>query len=109
MPKVVTRQHKDLLGTFVSDMVLQILSYVSENERVNIKQRQAEGINAAKIRGVQFGRPTKPMPEDFIAAFQRWKSGEISGLSAAKECGMAKTTFYRKAKVYQSYQNFEQI
>ena len=109
MPLLDTRRGKDLVGTFLSDIVLQVLSFVAENERSNIKQRQAEGISAAKMRGVQFGRPLKPMPEDFIAAFQRWKSGEISGLSAAKECGMAKTTFYRKAKVYQSYQNFEQI
>ena len=109
MPLLDTRRGKDLVGTFLSDIVLQVLSFVAENERSNIKQRQAEGINAAKIRGVQFGRPTKPMPEDFIAALQRWKSGEISGLSAAKECGMTKTTFYRKAKAYQSYQNIEQI
>ena len=109
MPLLDTRRGKDLVGTFLSDIVLQVLSFVAENERSNIKQRQAEGINAARMRGVQFGRPPKPMPEDFIAAFQRWKSGEISGLSAAKECGMTKTTFYRKAKTYQSYQNFEQI
>ena len=109
MPLLDTRRGKDLVGTFLSDIVLQVLSFVAENERSNIKQRQAEGISAAKMRGVQFGRPLKPMPEDFIAAYGRWKSGEINGVSAASECGMAKTTFYRKAKEYQSYQNFEQI
>lgn len=109
MPLLDTRRGKDLVGTFLSDIVLQVLSFVAENERSNIKQRQAEGITAAKMRGVQFGRPPKPMEEDFIEAYQRWQSGEISGSDAASQCGMARSTFYEKAKAYQTYQNFEQL
>jgi DNA invertase Pin-like site-specific DNA recombinase len=106
MPLLDTRRGKDLVGTFLSDIVLQVLSFVAENERSNIKQRQAEGINAAKIRGVQFGRPPKPMEDDFIEAYRRWQSGEISSSVAASSCGMARSTFYEKAK---AYQNFEQV
>ena len=88
MPLLDTRRGKDLLGTFLSDIVLQVLSFVSENERANIRQRQAEGIQAARLRGVRFGRPTKPLPENFHSAYQRWKGGAISGAAAARECGM---------------------
>ena len=112
MPLLDTRRGKDLVGTFLSDIVLQVLSFVAENERSNIKQRQAEGITAAKMWGVQFGRPAMPMQEDFIAAFHRWQNGEVSGSSAAKECGMARSTFYKKAKIYrtyQTYQNYQQV
>jgi DNA invertase Pin-like site-specific DNA recombinase len=93
------------VGTFLSDIVLQVLSFVAENERSNIKQRQAEGISAAKIRGVRFGRPPRPIPEDFTNAFLRWERGEISGSAAASECGMPRSTFYKKAKLYRLYQN----
>ena len=112
MPLLDTRRGKDLVGTFLSDIVLQVLSFVAENERSNIKQRQAEGITAAKLRGVQFGRPAKPTPEAFQKACQRWDNGEISGKDAASECGMARSTFYRKARscrIYRNYQNFEHI
>ena len=105
MPLLDTRRGKDLVGTFLSDIVLQVLSFVAENERSNIKQRQAEGISAAKIRGVRFGRPPRPIPEDFTNAFLRWERGEISGRAAARECGMPRSTFYKKAKLYRLYQN----
>lgn len=97
MPLLDTRRGKDLLGTFLSDIVLQVLSFVAENERKNIKQRQREGIDAAKQRGVQFGRPQKPLPENFGLVYRRWESMEISGREAARECNMPPTSFYRKA------------
>ena len=90
-----TRQHKDLLGTFVADMVLQILSYVSENERLNIRQRQAEGIAAARARGVVFGRPVTFAADDYIDIFVRYKKKEIPRLKAMALIGCKKTTFYR--------------
>lgn len=102
MPLLDTRRGKDLVGTFLSDIVLQVLSFVAENERTNIRQRQAEGIAAAKARGVRFGRPIKPLPDDFYSAYQRWKAGKISGTAAAKECGMPLSTFRYKAEVYEN-------
>ena len=100
MPLLDTRRGKDLMGTFLSDIVLQVLSFVAENERTNIKQRQAEGIAAAKARGVRFGRPPKPLPDNFHQVYQRWKTGEITCSSAAKECGMPVATFRYKANIY---------
>ena len=78
MPLLDTRRYKDLVGTFVSDIVLQVLSFVSENERTNIRQRQAEGIAAAKARGVRFGRPPVSLPENFHEVYRRWRDKEIS-------------------------------
>lgn len=101
MPLLDTRRGKDLMGTFLSDIVLQVLSFVAENERVNIRQRQAEGIAAAKAKGVRFGRMPKPLPENFHAAYQRWKHGEITGTAAAKECGMPLSTFRYRAEIYE--------
>ncbi len=100
MPLLDTRRGKDLMGTFLSDIVLQILSFVAENERVNIRQRQAEGIAAAKARGVRFGRPPRPLPENFHSAYRRWKAKKITGTAAAKECGMALSTFRYRAAMY---------
>lgn len=102
MPLLDTRRGKDLMGTFLSDIVLQVLSFVAENERTNIRQRQAEGIAAAKARGVKFGRPPKPLPENFHSCYQRWKQGEITGTQAAKECGMALATFRYRAELYEN-------
>lgn len=102
MPLLDTRRGKDLMGTFLSDIVLQVLSFVAENERVNIRQRQAEGIAAAKARGVRFGRLPKPLPPNFRTVYQRWKHGEITGTEAAKECGMPLSTFRYRAEIYQS-------
>lgn len=98
MPLLDTRKGKDLMGTFLSDIVLQVLSFVAENERRNIRQRQREGIEAAKLRGVRFGRPLKPMPENFEQVYNRWEEKEISGIEAAGLCGMSASTFYRRAK-----------
>jgi len=102
MPLLDTRRGKDLMGTFLSDIVLQVLSFVAENERMNIRQRQAEGIAAAKARGVRFGRPSRPLPENFHSAYQQWKAKKITGTAAAKECGMALSTFRYRAEIYEN-------
>ena len=101
MPLLDTRRGKDLVGTFLSDIVLQVLSFVAENERVNIRARQAEGIAAAKARGVRFGRPPRPLPENYHSAYQRWKAGKITGTAAARECGMPLSTFRYRAAIYE--------
>ena len=101
MPLLDTRRGKDLVGTFLSDIVLQVLSFVAENERVNIRARQAEGIAAAKARGVRFGRPPRPLPEGYHSAYQRWKAGKITGTAAARECGMPLSTFRYRAAIYE--------
>ena len=101
MPLLDTRRGQDLMGTFLSDIVLQVLSFVAENERSNIRQRQAEGIAAAKARGVKFGRPPKPLPENFHTIYQRWRNGKITGTKAAEECNMPITTFRYKADIYE--------
>lgn len=100
MPILDTRRGKDLMGTFLSDVVLQVLSFVAENERTNIRQRQAEGIAAAKTRGVKFGRPSKPLPANFYDAYEQWKSGEITGTAAAKLCQMPLATFRYQAELH---------
>ena len=98
MPLLDTRQTRDLTGTLIADLVLQLLSYVAQTERESIPQRQAEGIAAAKARGVRFGRAPKPLPENFRTVCRRWESGEITGTTAARECGMPLSTFrYRVA------------
>jgi len=93
MPLLDTRRGRDLVGTFLSDVVLQVLSFVAENERDNIRQRQAEGIAAAKARGVRFGRPRRAAPEGYEGALRRWRAGELSGAAAARECGLPESTF----------------
>lgn len=97
MPLLDTRRGKDLMGTFLSDIVLQVLSFVAENERDNIRQRQAEGIAAAKARGVRFGRPPLPLPDNFHMLHQAWRGQKITLRQAAKACGMPTGTFYSKA------------
>ena len=97
MPLLDTRRGKDLMGTFLSDIVLQVLSFVSENERDNIRQRQAEGIAAAKARGVRFGRPPLPLPDNFHMLHQAWRGQKITLRQAARACGMPTGTFYSKA------------
>lgn len=101
MPLLDTRREKNLLGTFISDVVLALLSYVAENERTNIKQRQAEGIAAAKARGVKFGRPPLPIPENFYQIHKDWRAGKITIEEAAKACNMCPKTFYSKAVKYE--------
>lgn len=98
MPLLDTRNSKDLMGTFIADLVLQILSFVAQNERENIRQRQAEGIAAAKSRGVKFGRPQKALPHKFREILPYWFRGEIAGQSAAKLCHMPLSTFRSKAQ-----------
>lgn len=98
MPLLDTRRGKDLIGTFMSDIVLQLLSFVAENERQNIRQRQAEGIAAAKARGVKFGRPEKAVPDNFNSVALDWKNKKIPLNEAAKLCNMPKGTFYYKAR-----------
>lgn len=98
MPLLNTMREKDLLGTLISDIVLVLLSYVAENERDSIRQRQAEGIAAAKAKGKKFGRPEIPLPDNFIGAVSLWKEGRASLKTAAKMCEMPKSTFYYKAK-----------
>ena len=87
MPLLDTRRGKDLVGTFLSDIVLQVLSFVAENERTNIRQRQAEGIAAAKARGVRFGRPPNPLPENFPEQYRQWRDGAITELQRPKPVG----------------------
>ena len=101
MPLLDTRQGRDLTGTLIADIVLQLLSYVAQTEREFIKRRQAEGIAAAKAKGIRFGRPPKPLPENFHSVYQRWKMGEITGTAAAKECGMPLATFRYRAEIYE--------
>ena len=104
MPLLDTRQGRDLTGTLIADIVLQLLSYVAQTERENIRQRQAEGIAAAKARGVRFGRPPRPLPENYHSAYQRWKAGTITGTAAAKECGMPLSTFRYRAAGFEDAQ-----
>lgn len=98
MPLLDTRREKNLMGTFIADIVLQILSYVAQTERENIKQRQAEGIAAAKARGVRFGRPERSLPDNFNQVVSMWTRKEVSIKEAAKLCNMPKSTFYDKAR-----------
>lgn len=100
MPLLDTRTGKDLMGTFISDLVLQILSFVAQNERENIKKRQAQGIAAAKARGVKFGRPEKPVPDNFGDIVKRWEKKEIKISDVARICDMSEPTFYRRLREY---------
>ena len=102
MPLLDTRRGKDLMGTFLSDIVLQVLSFVAENERTNIKQRQAEGIAAAKAQGIKFGRPPLPLPDNFYEVHKAWRSKKITLKQAAAACNMPVGTFYGKAKKFEN-------
>lgn len=104
MPLLDTRNGKDLMGTFIADLVLQILSFVAQKERENIRERQAQGIAAARDRGVRFGRPPEPLPKIFFTAYRRWKAGKINGTAAAKECGMALSSFMYRVENYEKNQ-----
>ena len=98
MPLLDTRNGKDLMGTFIADLVLQILSFVAQSERENIKKRQAEGIAAARARGVHLGRPPKPIPQDFDQIVKDWETGKILFDEALKRSGLTETTFYRRRR-----------
>ena len=98
MPLLDTRTSRDLTGTLISDIVLQLLSYVAETERTFIRQRQAEGIAAAKERGVRFGRERKPLPPDFAVVYEQWSAKKISGRKAADTLGVSPKTFRKWAE-----------
>ena len=100
MPLLDTRNGKDLMGTFIADLVLQILSFVAQSERENIKKRQAQGIAAAKAKGVKFGRPESPLPENFDKIINDWNKGKLSTADALKLCNMSESTFYRRRREY---------
>ena len=102
MPLLDTRRGKDLMGTFLSDIVLQVLSFVAENERTNIKQRQAEGIAAAKAQGIKFGSPPLPLPDNFYEVHKAWRSKKITLKQAAEACNMPVGTFYGKARKFEN-------
>lgn len=106
MPLLDTRNGKDLMGTFIADLALQILSFVAQNERENIRKRQAQGIAAAKARGVRFGRPPKPLPENYFEVYRKWKEGRITGVAAALECSMTLSRFRYQAQVYERRTQF---
>lgn len=101
MPVLDTRRERNLLGTLISDIVLALLSYVAENERISIRQRQAEGIAAAKARGVRFGRPSVPLPDNFYEVHKQWREKKLTLNQAAKACGLAKSTFADKAREFE--------
>ena len=107
MPLLDTRRGKDLMGTFLSDIVLQVLSFVAENERTNIRSRQAEGIAAAKARGVRFGRPPRPLPENFYRIHKEWRSKKLTLNQAADACAMPVSTFYYKAVQFENASNIK--
>lgn len=100
MPLLNTTTYKDLMGTFIADLVLQVLSFVAQNERENIKKRQEEGIKAAKLHGVRFGRPIKQAPADFPTLVKQWETGKIRAEDVAKACDMSIATFYRRLREY---------
>lgn len=105
MPLLDTRNGKDLMGTFIADLVLQILSFVAQNERENIKKRQAQGISAAKAKGVKFGRPESPVPEEFDKLIRQWEKKEITIAELLTVCNMSEATFYRKLREYRIINN----
>ncbi len=100
MPILDTRPYKDLLGTFITDLFLSVLSFVAENERDNIRKRQAEGIKVAKLNGVKFGRPSIDVPENFSEIVINYNSGKIKLTEAVEKTGLSKTTFYRRLRDY---------
>ncbi len=104
MPLLDTRNGKDLMGTFIADLVLQILSFVAESERVNIRKRQEQGIAAARAKGVRFGRPGLAVPREFPVIVGQWEGKEISFAEALQKSGMSQATFYRRLREYRMLQ-----
>ena len=98
MPLLDTRRDKDLIGTFIADIVLQLLSFVAQNERENIKSRQRQGIEAAKMRGVKFGRPRKELPDNFGDMVDSWRNKELSKKAILSVCNISESTFYRNVR-----------
>lgn len=99
MPLLDTRRDKDLIGTLISDIVLQILSFVAESERRSIRERQSAGIAAAKLRGVKFGRPVKDLPDEFLEDMQQWKAGKITMQMVLQKYNISRATLYRRLKM----------
>lgn len=102
MPLLDTRQGKDLMGTFIADLVLQILSFVAQSERENIRKRQMQGIVAAKAKGVRFGRPEKEIPPEFISLIREWEKKKITLSEVLKQCKISESTFYRRLRKYRA-------
>lgn len=100
MPLLDTRNGKDLMGTFIADLVLQILSFVAQSEHENIRKRQAEGIAAAKAKGIKFGRPEKSVPNDFSKIVKAWEQKKLTLAEVLKQCNISESTFYRKLREY---------
>ena len=109
MPVLDTRQGKDLMGTFVADLVLQVLSFGAQNERENIRKRQEQGIAAARMRGVHLGRPVKTVPDDFGDMVKRWEKKQLALSSILKDCNMSEATFYRRLREYRLLQSKTQV
>lgn len=105
MPLLDTRNGKDLMGTFIADLVLQILSFVAQNERESIRKRQAEGIAVAKANGVKFGRPEKHVPDNFEDLLQEWNNKKLSTKDVLEKCNMSESTFYRRLREYKIISN----
>ena len=105
MPLLDTRNGNDLMGTFIADLVLQILSFVAQNERENILKRQADGIATAKARGIKFGRPKKPMPDNFNELVNQWETGEIPMIKILEQSEFKEATFYRRLKELRLIEN----
>lgn len=107
MPLLDTRRSKDLLGTFVADLVLQVLSFAAHNERDNIRKRQAEGIAAAKARGVHMGRPNKKVPDNFPEIVKQWENKQLTIDEVKQRCDMCESTFYKKLREYRLIQKYK--
>lgn len=105
MPLLDTRNGKDLMGTFIADLVLQILSFVAQSERENIRKRQAEGIAAAKAKGVKFGRPEKKVPDNFGKVVKAWEQKKLPFSEVLDQCNMSEATFYRRLREYRLLQS----
>jgi DNA invertase Pin-like site-specific DNA recombinase len=101
MPLLDTTKYRDSMGTFISDLVLQILSWIAEDERQRIRKRQREGIDSAISNGTTFGRPKADITESFVAAYSRWRAGEITATTAMELSGTKRTTFYKLIKEYE--------
>lgn len=102
MPLLDTRNGKDLMGTFLADIVLQILSFVAQNERENIRKRQAQGIAAAKAKGVRFGRAAIPLPPNFAEVVKSWEKGLLPFQEVLRQTGLSESTFYRRLREYRA-------
>ncbi|GAA6396921.1 recombinase family protein [Solibaculum mannosilyticum] len=109
MPLLDTRMGKDLMGTFIADLILQILSFAAQNERETIKKRQAEGIAAAKAKGVKFGRPKKHIPDNFDKIVHEWEKKKISLDEVLQRCNTSEATFYRRLRKYRESNSLEKI